>query len=449
MSRFDLIVLGGGSGGVRAARIAATHGAHVALIEKERIGGTCVHAGCIPKKLLVFAAQHARALRRAERYGFARAEPPAHSWEGLLRAVHEQTTRLGELYERNLLAAGVEVLRGTARLAGAGSVELDGQVLNAEHIVIASGAHAFVPDIPGRELALTSDDVFHLERMPERVVIAGGGYIALELASVLAALGAEITIAQRGPCLLTGFDRDLSEHIAAELTLQGVEVLLNARAAAISDQGTRVTLDSGRVLECDAALFATGRLPNVGDLGLERAGVVLGESGGIAVDAYQATNVKGIYAVGDVTGRLQLTPVAIAEGHALADSLFGGVRRSVHERVVPTAVFCEPELASAGETERAARARGVELDIYRNDFRPLEHALDASGSRALVKLVVERSTQRLLGCHIAAPHAAEIIQGFAAAMTAGVTKPQLDATIGLHPTVAEELVTLRRPVPDA
>jgi glutathione reductase (NADPH) len=449
VSRFDLIVVGGGSGGVRTARIAATHGARVALIEKEHIGGTCVHAGCIPKKLLVYAAQHARALRHAERYGFAKTDPPAHSWRSLLRAVHAETAGLGALYERNLRAAGVELLSGTARLADASTVEVDGAPLGAEHIVIATGARAFVPDIPGRELALTSDDVFHLERMPERTVIVGGGYIALELAGVLAALGSKVTIVQRGPCLLTGFDRDLSDHIAAELSLQGIEVQLNAHAIALGDQGKKVTLADGRTLEGDVALFATGRVPNVAGLGLERAGVALGESGGIEVDAYQSTNVKGIYAVGDVTGRLQLTPVAIAEGHALADGLFGGDRRSVHERIVPTAVFCEPELAAVGETERAARARGAIVDIYRSNFRPLEHALDASGSRALVKLVVERGTQLILGCHIAAPHAAEIIQGFAAAMTAGVTKPQLDATIGLHPTVAEELVTLRRPVPEA
>jgi len=449
VSRFDLIVIGGGSGGVRTARIAATHGARVALIERQRIGGTCVHAGCIPKKLLVYAAQQARALRHAERYGFAEAELPALSWSRLLSAVHAETARLGELYERNLRAAGVELLRGSARLAGPGAVELEGAVLHAQHIVLATGSHAFVPDIPGREHVLTSDDVFHLERLPERVVIAGGGYIALELASVLAGLGTRVSIVQRGPCLLTGFDRDLSEHAAAELALQGMDVLLDSRAVAVEERGQRVRLADGRVLDCDATVFATGRVPNVEDLGLERAGVAVGERGGIEVDAYQATNVPGIYAVGDVTDRLQLTPVAIAEGHALADGLFGGERRSVHARFVPTAVFCEPELAMVGETERAARARGVAVDIYRNNFRPLEHALDATGSRALVKLVVDRSTQRLLGCHIAAPHASEIVQGFAAAMTAGVTKPQLDATIGLHPTVAEELLTLRRPIPDA
>lgn len=447
----DLVVIGGGSGGVRTARIAATHGARVVLVEKAQVGGTCVHAGCVPKKLLVYAAQHARALKHAERYGFPPASRQPHAWAALLASVRAETDRLGTIYERNLRHAGVELRRGTARVARAGAVEVDGQTLLCKHIVVATGSRAFVPDIPGKQHALTSDDVFHFAERPQRIVIVGGGYIALELSCMLAALGAQVTIVQRARRLMSELDDDLSQHILLELRQQGIAVMLETQAVALEDLGTgkRVQLNTGGVLECDAALFATGRMPLSGQLGLESAGVQLGERGKILVDAYSATNVPGIHAVGDVTGRLQLTPVAIAEGHALADSLFGGARRSVHEQLVPTAVFTEPELAMVGETERAARARGATLDIYRSNFRPLEHAIDGDPSRALVKLIVDRPTQRVVGCHIGAPHASEIVQGIAAAMTAGVTKPQLDATIGIHPTIGEELLTLRRPVADA
>ena len=450
-TELDLVVIGGGSGGVRTARIAATHGARVVLIEKAKVGGTCVHAGCVPKKLLVYAAQHARALRHATQYGFPPASVAPHAWAALLTAVHAETDRLGTIYERNLKQAGVELRRGTARVAGVGAVELDGQQLRCKHIVVATGSHAFVPEIPGKQHALTSDDVFVFPERPERIVLVGGGYIALELSCMLRALGADVTIVQRGLRLMSELDEDLSAHIALELRQQGITVMLETQAVAVDDLGSakRVLLDTGGVLECDAALFATGRNPNSGQLGLESAGVQLGDRGKILVDAYSATNVPGIHAVGDVTGRLQLTPVAIAEGHALADTLFGGTRRSAHEYLVPTAVFTEPEMAMVGETERAARARGATLDIYRSNFRPLEHAIDGDPSRSLMKLVVHRPTQRVLGCHLAAPHASEVVQGIAAAMTAGVTKQQLDATIGIHPTIAEELLTMRRPVPDA
>ena len=448
----SLIVIGGGSGGVRAARIAATHGARVVLIEEHKVGGTCVHAGCVPKKLLVYAAQHARALRHAEHYGFAPVSPPPHSWRSLLATVTAETARLGTIYERNLEVAGVTIKRGTAQLIDARSVQLGSEVLRAEHIVIATGARPLIPDIPGKKLGQTSDDVFRMPELPRRVVIVGGGYIALELACLMAPLGAHVTVVQRGPRVLTEHDDDLSKHMAVELPAQGIELVLNAQAIAVepavADGAKRVVLDTGAMLECDAVFFATGRVPRSDGLGLERAGVELDEEGAIRTDRYGATNVPGIHAIGDVTRRLQLTPVAIAEGHALADTLFGGMRRSVHDQLVPTAVFCDPEVATVGETERAARARGVVVDIYRANFRPLEHAIDKSPARALVKLVVDRASQRLLGCHIAAPNAAEVIQGFAAAMTAGVTKPQLDETIGLHPTIGEELLTLRRAIPD-
>jgi glutathione reductase (NADPH) len=436
---------------VRAARIAATHGARVVLIEKAQVGGTCVHAGCVPKKLLVYAAQHARAIERAQRYGFSVEQSAPHAWSKLLAAVRAETDRLGGIYERNLRQAGVELRQGVARVSSAGAVELGGETLRCKHILVATGSCAFVPDVPGKQHALTSDDVFRMPALPARIVIAGGGYIALELSCMLAGLGVRVTIAQRSARLMAELDEDLSAHILGELREAGIEVLLEAEVLALdaAGAGKRVQLSSGVILDCDAALFATGRLPNTAGLGLEQAGVALGERGKVLVDAYSATNVPGIHAVGDVTGRLQLTPVAIAEGHALADTLFGNHRRSAHELIVPTAVFTEPELAMVGETERAARARGGALDIYRSNFRPLEHAIDGSRSRALVKLVVDRATQRILGCHVAAPHASEIVQGVAAAMTAGVTKPQLDGTIGIHPTIGEELLTLRRPIESA
>ncbi len=452
----DFCVIGGGSAGVRAARIAAEHGAQVVLIEAERVGGTCVHAGCVPKKLLVYAAQHARALEAAPSYGFApdvaagRAFP---DWSKLIAAVHAETNRLGELYEQRLRDAGVRIERGCARIAGSERVELGGQELRARHIAIATGATPFVPALPGIELGLTSDDFFKLERLPERVVVVGGGYIALELSCVLAGLGVKVQLVHRGKALLTGFDHDVSAHIALELPKLGIELHLcnelraiEREPAGVSTDERRAVLSNGAKLSCDAVVLATGRTPRTDGLGLEALGVELDPHGGVRVDEYCASSVPGLHAIGDVNGRKALTPVAIAEGHALADTLFGGQRRSVHAMLVPTAVFCEPEVASVGETEQDARARGAAIEIYRGTFRPLEHALDGRKTRSLVKLVVEEGRGRVLGCHVVSPNAGEIVQGLAAAMSAGVTKVQLDATTGIHPTIGEELLTLRRPV---
>lgn len=448
----DLFVIGGGSGGVRAARIAANHGARVVLAEKNLVGGTCVHAGCVPKKLLVFAAETARALQHAPRYGFdpelARTRVP-HSWSALLHAVHEETARLGDLYELRLREAGVEIERGVARMTGAHAVELNGRARSARHILIATGGKPQVPEIPGRALILTSDDVFHLPALPQRVVVVGGGYIGLELACVLAGLGANVVLVHRGVALLTGFDHDVRAHIARELPLHGIDLRLSAQVTAVAETangGRSVTLADATQIDCDAVIFATGRRPQTVDLGLEAIGVALDERGAVRVDAFSQSSVGSVHAIGDVTGRVALTPVAIAEGHALADTLFGRARRSAHDMLIPTAVFTDPEIATVGQTEECAREQGAELDIYRATFRPLEHALDGSRSRALVKLVVDRATQKVIGCHVVSPNAAEIVQGLAAAMSAGVTKQQLDTTIGIHPTVAEELLTLRKPV---
>jgi glutathione reductase (NADPH) len=450
----DFCVIGGGSAGVRAARIAAEHGAQVVLIEAGRVGGTCVHAGCVPKKLLVYAAQHGRAIAAAPSYGFApdiekgRAFP---DWSKLIAAVHAETDQLGELYARRLRDAGVRIERGQARIAGPGRVLLIGEVIEARHIAIATGGAPHRPAIPGAELGLSSDDFFQLERLPQRVVVVGGGYIALELSCVLAGLGAKVQLVHRGKTLLTGFDHDVSAHLALELPKLGIELhLCNAlRAIERSGAGFRALLSNGAALESDAVVLATGRRPRTEGLGLEALGVALDANGGVRVDAYGASSVPYVHAIGDVTGRMALTPVAIAEGHALADTLFGGAPRSVHAMLVPTAVFSEPEAAMIGETEHAARARGAAIEIYRGTFRPLEHALDGVRTRALVKLVVAEGRGRVLGCHVVAPNAAEIVQGIAAAMTAGVTKAQLDATTGIHPTIGEELLTLRRPLPAA
>jgi glutathione reductase (NADPH) len=447
----DFCVIGGGSAGVRAARIASEHGAKVVLIEAGRVGGTCVHAGCIPKKLLVYAAQHAAALAAAPSYGFApdiAAGREFPDWSKLIAAIHAETDQLGELYERRLRDAGVRIERGQARIVGPGRIRLGAEELQARHIAIATGAVPYVPPIPGVQLGITSDEFFELKRLPERVVVVGGGYIALELSGVLVGLGAKVQLVHRGKALLTGFDHDVSAHLALELPKLGIALHLcnELRAIEAGPAGQRAVLSNGAVLDCDAVVLATGRTPRTEGLGLEALGVALDAQGGVRVDAYSASSVPGVHAIGDVTGRLALTPVAIAEGHALADTLFGGQPRSVHSMLVPTAVFSEPEVAAVGETEYGARERGAKVEIYRGTFRPLEHALGAKKTRALVKLVVEEGRGRVLGCHVVAPHAAEIVQGLAAAMSAGVTKAQLDATTGIHPTIGEELLTLRRPV---
>ena len=441
----DLFVIGAGSGGVRAARIAAGHGAKVMLAEEFRIGGTCVIRGCVPKKLYVYASRYAHEFRDAAGFGWS-LDAPRFDWQALVAAKEKEITRLEGLYEKGQNGAGVTVVRSRAVLEDAHTVRLlaDGRLVKARHILIATGARPFLPHIPGIEHAITSNEAFDLAEFPKRVVVVGGGYIAVEFAGIFSGLGAEVTLVHRGDNVLRGFDEDLRNAVKRGLEAQGVRVVLGANVAQIGKgEALSVHLDTGEVLSADQALFALGRVPNVDGLGLDRAGVALNHHRAIAVDAASRTSVPHIYAVGDVTNRVNLTPVAIREGHAFADTVFGGKPWTVDHAGIATAVFSNPELGTVGLTEAQARAAHRIVDIYRTDFRPMKATLSGSADRVLMKIVVDGETDRVLGVHIAGEGAGEMAQLLGIAVRMGATKADFDATVAVHPTAAEELVTLR------
>jgi glutathione reductase (NADPH) len=441
---FDLFTIGGGSGGVRASRISGALGARVALAESGRLGGTCVNVGCIPKKLFAYAAHFRDELHDAADFGWS-AGDLRFDWARLLANKEREITRLNGVYEQLLTSAGVRILRGRAKLADAHTVELDGKRYSARHILVATGSWPLLPQIPGREHAITSNEAFYLERLPARVLVVGGGYIAVEFASIFNGLGVETTLAYRGARLLRGFDAELGERLGAEMQKKGVRIRLRCNPARISKlpQALEVTYEDGARQEVDAVMFATGRKPNTRDLGLEAAGVQLGADGAVLVDRYSKSSVDSIHAIGDVTNRLNLTPVATAEGMAIARTLFGGTPTAPDHENVPTAVFANPNLATVGLPEHTARERYGEVEVYKTSFRALKHTLGASDEQIFMKLVVDARSQRVLGAHMIGPEAGEIIQGIAIAVKLGVTKAQFDATIGIHPTAAEEFVTLR------
>ena len=448
---YDLFVIGGGSGGVRAARIAAgEHGARVALAEEYRMGGTCVIRGCVPKKLMVFAAGHGAALDEARAYGW-QIEARGFDWRAFRARLDAELTRLEGAYTRNAESAGVEIHAQRAVVVDPHKVRLaDGREFSARHILVATGGWPFVPEkfaLPG---VMTSNDVFLMEELPGSMLIVGGGFIACEFAGVLQGLGVSVTQFYRGAQILRGFDDDLRHHVAAELAGQGVDLqvdtdlvglerLADGRFAATDTRGAR------RVF--DRVLFATGRQPNTAGLGLAEAGVRLRGNGAVVVDEWSQTNVPSIFAVGDVTDRIQLTPVAIREGHAFADTVFGGRKVKADHALVASAVFTRPEAATVGLTEAEARAQGP-VAIYRTTFRPMQGAFADSPSKVLMKLVVCASSDRVLGCHIVAPGAAEMVQLVAIAVKMGATKADFDRTVAVHPTMAEELVLLRKPLPE-
>jgi len=444
----DLFVIGGGSGGVRAARIAAgEHGARVALAEEDRMGGTCVIRGCVPKKLMVFAADHGKGLTEARGYGW-QVGPAAFDWPAFRSALEAELNRLEAAYGGTLDRAGVQVFKQRATLAGPNAVRLaDGRVVTAGRILIATGGRPWVPpefDLPG---VWTSDDIFRMDRLPGTILIVGGGYIACEFAGALAGMGVRVTQFYRGAQILRGFDDDLRHHVAAEMAAQGLAIETETDVAALAPRaggGFTVTDTRGAVRGFDAVLFATGRRPNIAGLGLEAAGVALTGAGAVAVDAASRTSVASVFAVGDVTDRLALTPVAIREGHAFADSEFGNRPWQADHALVPTAVFTRPEIGTVGLTEAEARARGP-VRIFRTSFRPMQSLFAGSPARCLMKLVVCAETDRVLGVHLAAPGAGEMIQMVGIAVKMGATKAQFDATMAVHPTLAEELVTMRQP----
>jgi glutathione reductase (NADPH) len=444
---FDLVVIGAGSGGVRASRVAAGFGARVAVVEEARLGGTCVNVGCIPKKLLVYAAHYGHDFEDAAAFGWD-VGPRRFDWARLIANKDGEIARLNGVYARLLDEAGVTRIEGRARLVDPHTVAVGERRLRGQHVLVATGSWPILPDTPGIEHAITSNEVFALPALPRRVVIVGGGYIAVEFAGIFHGMGAAVTQLYRRDLFLRGFDDDLRATLADEMRKQGVDLRFNSDVGRIEKtaDGLRVSLQDGSTLAADAVLYATGRHPNTRDLGLEQAGVVLGPGGEIAVDAYSRTNVPSIWAIGDVTDRINLTPVALHEGICFARTVFGGIPTEPDHRDVASAVFSTPNIGTVGLTEAEARERHGELRIYRAAFRPLRHTLTGRDEKTLVKLVVDAASDRVVGAHMLGPEAGEIIQGVAIAVKCGATKAQLDATIGIHPTTAEEFVTLREPV---
>ncbi len=446
----DLFVIGAGSGGVRAARIAAQAGVRVMIAEEYRVGGTCVIRGCIPKKLMAYAAHFAEDFADAAGYGWTVPDSPHVSWSALQKAVQQEVDRLNELYIETLTSAGVTIVEERARLLDPHTIELvsSGRRVRADTILIATGGTPVRPHgLPGGEHAITSNELFHLPRFPRRLLVVGGGYIAVEFASIMHGLGAEVTLVYRRRPILRGFDRDLRTRLQETLAARGIGIVLEDNVARLNrraDGALDVLLESGAALCVDAALFAIGRRPNTADLGLAQAGVECAEDGAIVVDDHSRTNVESIWAVGDVTNRVNLTPVAIREGHAFALTRFHGRPTRADHRDVPSAVFSLPPLATVGMSEDDALDELGEVDVYESSFRPLRHTLAGREERSYVKVVVDPASDRVLGMHMLGPDAPEIIQGFAVALRNGLTKTGLDRTTALHPTSAEEFVLLRQ-----
>ncbi len=443
---FDLYVIGGGSGGVRAARIAAgEYGAKVALAEESRMGGTCVIRGCVPKKLMVFASGFPAALAEAQAYGWDVTQG-AFRWPDFKARLEAELSRLEAAYRNTLTNAGVTIHDARASLEDAHTVRLaDGRRFTAAHILIATGGHPFRPDVEGAELGVSSNEMFHLPDLPKRALVVGGGYIASEFACILQGLGVQVTQFYRGAQILRGFDDEARGHVAMAMQENGITIRCGTDVKKLekTKAGIQVTPTMGPDLEVDLVLFATGRVPNAGGMGLESLGVQMGRRGQIVVDAYSQTAVPSIFAVGDVTDRLNLTPVAIREGHAFADTVFGGKPVKADHELVASAVFTQPELASVGLSEEAARAQEP-IEVYVAAFRPMRTAFIGRNDRVLFKLVVSQATRRVLGCHIVAPDAGEMIQLAAIAIKMGATKEDFDRTVAVHPTMAEEVVTLRK-----
>jgi len=444
---YDLFIIGGGSGGVRAGRMAASFGARVAVAEERYLGGTCVNVGCVPKKLFSYAAHFSADFADAAGFGWQVGET-RFDWPTLIANKNREIARLNGIYERLLTTAGATIMRGRARLADAHTVTFAGRSYSAERILVATGGWPHKPAIPGAEHAITSNEAFFLPALPKRVVVVGGGYIAVEFAGIFHGLGCITTQIYRGPLFLRGFDDDCRQFLADQMRRQGVDLRFDTDLTAIekTGDGYRVMLNSGTHIDCDLVMYATGRKALVDDLGLETCGVELNDKGALKVDGNYRTNVPSVYAIGDVTDRVNLTPVALAEGMALAWHLYRDQQRPVDYEFIPSTVFSHPNLGTVGYTEAQAREKFGEVTIFRSSFTPLKHTLSGSGEKALMKLVVDKASDRVIGAHMVGADAGETIQGLAIAMKAGATKALFDRTIGIHPTSAEEWVTMREPV---
>ena len=443
----DLLVIGAGSGGVRAARMAANEGAKVAVAEDKDLGGTCVNVGCVPKKLFTYAAHYAGDFEDAEAYGWEVGSRNFY-WPRLIANKNTEIARLNGIYGKLMDEAGVTLMRGRATLTGPNSATVEGAEVTAKYILVATGGHPVVPEFPGNEHVITSDQAFHLGTLPGRLAMVGGGYIAVEFTSIFHALGVDVTQLYRGPLFLRGFDHELREGLAGEMRKQGVSLRFESQVAKIEKQGKalQVKLEDGSALETDLVMVATGRAPNTKGLGLEAAGVELAANGAVKVDDHFCSNVPSVYALGDVIDRVQLTPVAIAEAMVVVDHMFGAdAMADMSYDNIPSAVFSHPNLATVGLTEEEARKRHGEVEVYTSSFKALKHTLTGRDETTFMKLVTEPGAGRVLGLHMMGEAAGEVVQGFAVAMTCGATKAQFDATIGIHPTSAEEFVTLRTP----
>lgn len=446
---FDLFTIGAGSGGVAGSRRAASYGAKVGICENSRVGGTCVIRGCVPKKLLVYGAHVADEISDAAGYGWDIGNA-RFNWEQLIAAKDNEITRLNGVYLRMLADAGVSLIEGAGRMVDRHTIAVGERTVTAERILIATGGRPALPSTPGIEHAITSDQALDLPELPRRILIVGGGYIAVEFAGIFRALGAEVCMALRGNALLSGFDHDVREHLADEMRHRGVAILDGVVVESIRKLGQELTvaLTNGTSLKFDQVLYATGRVPNTSALGLAEIGVVTDRLGAVKVDKFSRTSLPNVFAVGDVTNRLTLTPVAIAEARALAETLFNNNPVVFESDVVSTAVFSQPPVASVGMTEEHARGLGKPIDVYRSRFRPMRHTLSGRQEKTLMKLIVDRASDLVLGCHMVGADAAEIMQGMAIALKCSATKKQFDLTVGIHPTSAEEFVTMRDPVPE-
>jgi len=443
--QFDLLVIGGGSGGVRASRMAAQTGACVALIEGGAMGGTCVNLGCIPKKLYSYAAHYAEAFEEAHGFGWTISEKPKLDWNLLKANRSKEITRLNAVYTNLLNNAGVKIITGWAKLLDGHTVQVNGVNYHAKKLLVATGGTPMAPDIKGAEHAITSNEMFDLTLFPKRLLVVGGGYIASEFASIFNGLGAQVTQLYRGEQILRGFDDDVRQFLATEIRKTGVDLRLNTDVVAIvrSDAGLNISLKDGQTLQTDTVLYATGRRPNVQGLGLKQAGVDQSDDGAIKVNEQYQTSNPSIYAIGDVTARIQLTPVALSEAMVLVDHLFGKNQTQMDYQLIPTAVFTHPNVATVGYGEAEARKKFPKIHIYRSEFKALKHTLSGSTERSMMKLIVDDATDRVVGLHMVGADAGEVVQGFAVAMKAGATKAVFDSTLGIHPTVAEEFVTMR------
>jgi len=446
---YDLFVIGAGSGGVRASRIASSLGARVAVAEEYRVGGTCVIRGCVPKKLMVYASHFAEDFELARGFGWSVGET-SFDWKSFIARKDTEIDRLNGLYIKTLEGAGVEIINGRAVVTGPNSVRVGEREITAKTILVATGGWPHMPDVPGIEHAITSNEAFHLEEQPKHIVIVGGGYIAVEFAGIFRGMGSSVSLLYRSEQILRGFDDDLRERLNTEMRRKGIDVRTGTNITRIEklERGVRLTLTDGSTMDADAVMYATGRVPNTKGLGLESAGVEMGKGGAVKVDAYSKTSVDSIYAVGDVTDRAALTPVAIKEGHAFALTVFGGTPMAAEHDAIPTAVFSQPPIGTVGLTEAEAKAKYGDITVYTSDFKPMKHTLGGSEERAFTKLIVDKDSDRVVGAHMIGADAGEIIQGIGIAVKAGLTKAQFDATVAVHPSSAEEFVLMRTPRTD-